>query len=335
MFAGDAMQHQGQLDAARTSKSYDYSQCFSHIKPWVSQADYAVVNLETPIGRRNFTGYPCFNAPVQYALALKDAGFDLALNANNHILDRRDDGLRTTVALLDSIRLDHIGVYTDAHSRERTLPFVRDINGFKVGFLNYTYGTNGITPRGDVKVDYIDRELVAADVKRTRQSGAEIVVVTVHWGVEYVLLPPKAVRDLADYLCSLDVDMVIGGHPHVIQPMEMRHNPTTERPLLLVYSMGNLISNMKTRDTRGGAMVKATLQRDDTGKAYVAGAVYMPHFTIPGTSAGDNYRVVMLPEKANVDSLVPARWRSQAQAWLKSAISVFDRNNVDVPRALY
>lgn len=334
VFAGDAMQHQKQFDVAATGKGkYDYSQCFAEIAPWVSEADYAVVNLETPLGDRNFSGYPMFNAPASYAVALKDAGFDMMLTANNHTLDRRDAGLRRTIQILDSLQLDHVGTYPNADARKKAIPYIKDIKGYKVGFLNYTYGTNGITVQGDVVVDLIDKQKITNDIAATRKAGAEIVVVAIHWGIEYVLLPPESVKKLADFLCQQDVDMVIGGHPHVIQPMEVRQNPTTGRPVLLVYSMGNLISNMTTRDTRGGAMVKTTIDRDKDGKAYFKAAEYMPHFTVPGTSATNNFRVVMLPEGTPVESVVPAAYQSHARAWLGSSIPVFDKHNKNVPRA--
>lgn len=334
LFAGDAMQHTRQLEVAHTGNGrYDYSGCFADIEPIVASADYAVVNLETPVGDGNFSGYPQFNAPISYAVALRDAGFDMMLTANNHTLDRRDRGLRRTVAVLDSIGVDHVGTYPGPSARKKAIPMVRDINGFKVGFLNYTYGTNGIAPRDTAVVDLIDRDLIRRDIKATRRAGAEIVVVAVHWGIEYVLTPPAPVKKLADFLCNEDVDMVIGGHPHVIQPMEVRHNPTTGRDVLLVYSMGNLISNMRTRDTRGGAMVRATIGRDSTGTARFESAEYIPHFTVPGTSPRDNFRVIALPEGTSVDSVIPAAWRPQARAWLSSAIPVFDRHNKNVPRA--
>ena len=333
VFAGDAMQHQKQLDVATSEGKYDFTACFEEIAPWVSQADYAVVNLETPLGDSNFSGYPQFNAPYAYGEALKAAGFDMMLTANNHTLDRRDAGLRRTIALLDSLQVDHIGTYGNPAERKKAIPFIKNIKGFKVGFLNYTYGTNGISPQGDVVVDLIDREKIKNDIKATRDAGAELVVVAIHWGIEYVLLPPAEVKATADFLCAQDVDMVIGGHPHVIQPMEVRQNTTTGKPVLLVYSMGNLISNMTTRDTRGGAMVKTVIERDADGNARFGSAEYMPHFTVPGTSVTNNYRVVMLPTNECVNTSIPASWRSHANAWLNSVIPVFDKNNINVPRA--
>ena len=335
IFAGDAMQHGKQLQMADAGNGkYDFSGSFSPIADWVSEADYAVVNLETPLGDSNFSGYPQFNAPVAYAEALKDAGFDLFLLANNHLLDRRDKGLRRTVALLDSLGVDNIGAYSNAEYRKNKMPFIKDIAGFKVGMLNYTYGTNGIKIQEDVVIDMIDNDKMAADIKATRDAGAELVVVNIHWGEEYMLLPPQSVKRIADFLCKQDVDMVIGGHPHVIQPMEVRQNPTTGKPILLVYSMGNLISNMtKPVASRGGAMVKTVINRDENGNARFSSAEYMPHFTVPGKSHQDTYRVIMLPTDDKVDSDIPSEYRSVARSWLETVIPVFDKNNINVTRA--
>ena len=117
VFAGDAMQHERQLNAARRGDTYDYSACFRHVTDYVAAADYAVVNLECTLGGKPYTGYPCFSAPEEYALALKDAGFDLFLHANNHCLDRRDAGLSRTLDALDKMGMSHIGTYRNATER--------------------------------------------------------------------------------------------------------------------------------------------------------------------------------------------------------------------------
>ena len=154
VFAGDAMQHQAQLDAARRPDGrWDYSECFADVAPWFRSADLAVVNLETPIGPAPHSGYPCFNAPDAYLRALRDAGFRLFLTANNHTLDRRDKGLRHTLDALDSIGASHLGTYRNAAERTRLMPHIRTVGGIRIGFLNYTYGTNGIEPRDGAIVD--------------------------------------------------------------------------------------------------------------------------------------------------------------------------------------
>ena len=326
VFAGDAMQHQAQLDAARCKDgTYDYSKCFEEIAPYIRTADYAVVNLETPVGGSNFTGYPCFNAPVSYARALSDAGFDLLLTANNHTLDRRDKGLHVTIDSLDNVGIQHIGTYHCSASRDSIMPFVKDISGIKVGFLNYTYGTNGIEIKGEAVVDYIDRDLISRDLAKLRDAGAEILTVAVHWGDEYHLIENSAQRSLADFLVGEGVDLIIGGHPHVIQPMEVRHNSSLDKDVLVVYSLGNFISNMKTRDTRGGAIVKVNLVRDRDGVARFKSAGYKLVFTEPPVSPDDNFKLVIADD-------YDGPWKAACKAFVSAAEDIFNRHNVNVSR---
>lgn len=332
LFVGDAMQHQAQLDQAKSvaeSKGYDYSDCFTLIAPTVTEADYAVVNLEVPLGGAGtYSGYPCFSAPDVYAKALQDAGFDLALTANNHCLDRRDRGVRRTLTALDSLGFDHIGTYHDSEQRDSHVPFIRNIKGFKIGFLNYTYGTNGIEPVDGAEVALIDKNAIAKEIKKTRDAGAEIIVAAMHWGVEYVLLENESQREMADFLVNNGVDLIIGSHPHVIQPMKVVTDEKTGKRSLIVYSLGNFISNMKTGDTRGGALVRARLKRDENGNAYFADADYDTFFTAMPSGPKDNFRVIpsWMSEK------IPAAQNSHWKLFNRSASRIFNTHNVDVPR---
>ena len=326
VFVGDAMQHQAQLDAARKGKDYDYTGYFDDIKPFVSVADYAVVNLETPVSTPPYSGYPCFNAPPAFLDALADAGFDLFLTANNHTLDRGARGLRKTIEELDVRRLAHPGTFANDSARAESVPMIVNVNDFKIGFLNYTYGTNGISPRDGVVVDYIDRPAIRRDVENSRKAGAELICVCVHWGDEYKLLPNASQRYLADFLEAIGVDMIIGGHPHVIQPMELRPNKYyPDKNILLVYSLGNFVSNMKTADTRGGALAHVKLFRGDDKKPMVQSAVYRLLFTIPGTPGSSNYRVM------EADSVKDSAWRARAAEFSRRARQIFDKHNIAVP----
>lgn len=332
VFAGDAMQHQRQLDAAKVKGGdYDYSQCFKEVAPWIAEADYAVVNLETTLNGRNYSGYPCFCTPDAFATALRDAGFDMMLNGNNHTLDRGASGLHRTIHVLDSLKVDHLGTYDSAHQRKDKIPFIKDINGFKVGFLNYTFCTNGLTVKDSSVVDYTDRKLMAADIEATRRAGAELVVVIPHWGTEYRLLPDSWQKSMAEYLLDLDVDMVIGGHPHVIQPMKVRVSPKTGRRQLLVYSLGNFISGMRTTDTRGGALVLTRITRDAKGRAQFDTAEYRLVYVLPGTSPANNYQLVYIDPATSV-SAAAGPMASACRAFTANALRIFDNNNVDVPR---
>ncbi len=319
LFAGDAMMHEAQISAALRADRYCFDGYFDSIRPYVESADFAIVNFEASLGGKPYRGYPCFSAPDEYPEALTAAGFDFFLLANNHILDRRDKGLHRTITVLDSLNISHCGIYHNATARDSLVPGIVDVNGFKIGILNYTYGTNGIRITGNAVVNYIDTARIAADIRAARAAGAELVATCIHWGDEYHLLPNSYQKRLADKLTDLGVDMIIGGHPHVIQPMELRLNPSG-RNTLLVYSLGNFISNMKLTDTRGGAMVRVHLERDSAGAARVASAAYTLIFTEPPT-ATENFRLV--PARKSRDP--------RARAFLKNADRIFTTHNINVP----
>ena len=327
VFAGDAMQHQTQINAAKnTNGTYSYDECFEAIAPYIQKADYAVVNLESPLGGAPYSGYPMFCTPDSYSQALKNAGFDLMLTANNHALDRRDKGAKRTLDILDEQGLDHVGTYRNNADREKALPLIKDINGFKIAFLCYTYGTNGIKIQKDIVVDYIDKNKIKKDIENARSMGAEVICVAVHWGVEYVLLPNAQQKTLADFLTEEGVDLIIGGHPHVIQPMEIRWSKTHNKKVFLVYSLGNLISNMTTKDTRGGALAKVKLIRDKNGNAVVDSASYRLVFTVQPGEGSKNFRIMP------VEDYISGKLKSNCDVFVNNAEKIFNKHNIDVPR---
>ncbi len=331
IFVGDAMQHTAQLDRARElggdGKTYDYSGCFDLITPIISSADYSVVNLEVPLGGGpRYSGYPCFSAPDSYAVALKDAGFDLFLTANNHCLDSGDKAARRTLTALDSIGVDHTGTFANPSARDSLVPLIKDINGIRFAFLNYTYGTNGISPKEDTEIALIDRDKMASEIRKAREKGAEMVVVCIHWGVEYVLTENANQRDIATFLKNQGVDMIIGSHPHVIQPMKIERNETEEKDVLVVYSLGNFISNMKTGDTRGGALIKVDVVRDADGKPKLKNAAYDTFFSAK-PEGNRNFRIY----PSEMEDSIPALQRNHWRIFNTSARKIFDTHNVNVP----
>lgn len=330
IFVGDAMQHQAQLDVAKEigKDHYDYSDCFTLISPELLDSDYAVCNLEVPLGGGpSYSGYPCFSAPDSYAEELRDAGFNLMVTANNHCLDRSDKAARRTLLALDSLGIDHTGTFHDRAQRDSLVPLIKDINGFKIGFLNYTYGTNGILPKEGTEIALIEKDKMAKEIQKTKDKGAEIIIVAMHWGIEYVLLPNKIQKELADFLVDNGVDLVIGSHPHVIQPMELKHNDKYDKDYLVVYSLGNFISNMKTADTRGGALVKVSLKRDENGKAYLNSANYDTFF-VSKPYDGHNFRVIPLWSEVKL----PEQQQTHRNLFERSAEKIFSTYNVNVSR---
>ena len=263
LFVGDLMQHDAQIKAASTPEGYDYSDCFKHIKAEIEAADIAIANLEVTLGGRPYRGYPAFSAPDEFVYDVKEAGFDVLLTANNHCLDRGKRGLERTATLLDSLQIPFAGTYTDEKSRRMRYPLLIEKNGFRIALLAYTYGTNGLTPSPPNIVNYIDRKQMKDDILTARQMKPDAIIACMHWGLEYQSLPNASQKDLADWLINQGVDHVIGSHPHVLQPMEVRSNPNTPAQHLIVYSLGNFISNMSKEKTDGGAMLKLELKKTE------------------------------------------------------------------------
>lgn len=256
LFVGDLMQHQGQIDAARTARGYDYSACFAYVKEVISQADFAVANLEVTLGGKPYRGYPAFSAPDEYLTAIHDAGFNVLLTANNHCLDRGRKGLERTLRLIDSLHIPAAGTYTDIEDRRTRYPLLLEKKGFRIALLNYTYGTNGIPVPSPAVVNLIDTTVIAQDIEKARQLHPDVLLACMHWGVEYQSLPGKEQQKLAQWLFAKGVDHIISAHPHVVQPIEVHTDSLTRQKRLVAYSLGNFISNMSARRTDGGLMLQ-------------------------------------------------------------------------------
>lgn len=255
VFGGDVMAHTPQLTAAQTAEGYSFDRSFEYVAPIMQQADLAIVNLETTLSRRApYTGYPMFRAPAELAVALQRAGVDAVVLANNHICDRGAAGLRSTIEIVDSLGIKHTGAYSDSLSRQ---PLYLSAAGIKLAVLNYTYGTNGLpTPRGMV-VNRIDTVQMAADIASIDRSRADAVCVMVHWGEEYQRKPNSAQRAMAEFCHRQGVELIIGSHPHVVQPIEC----DSAARWATVYSLGNMVSNQQWRYSDGGLIVETVVSR--------------------------------------------------------------------------
>ena len=254
------MQHKAQLQAARTPHgTYDYSGCFTQVTPEIEAADIAVCNFETTLGGAPYTGYPQFCSPDAYALAIRDAGFDIFLTANNHCLDRRNRGLIRTLDVLDSLGIVHLGTYRNQAERDSLYPYIIEHGTFRIALLNYTYDTNGIPVEPPCIVNYIDTTQIKADVIRARQLKADCIIACMHWGTEYRTTPDASQKKLEGWLYSIGVNHIIGGHPHVVQPVRtLPHEYYADRHLT-VWSLGNYISNMTAPRTDHGIAVTTHL----------------------------------------------------------------------------
>ena len=273
LFAGDAMMHQKQLDNTQRGDFFDLDSYFANIEREVKAVDIAVVNFEVPLGGEPYSGYPAFSAPENFALALQKAGFDFFLLANNHCLDRRTRGLVRTIQALDSLGIRHTGTFLDCDHRHRTYPMLLRKKDFRIIMLNYTYGTNGLKVDIPRIVNYIDKEIMKGDIAEAKLFNPDFIIANMHWGLEYERIPSREQRELADWLLRQGVDLVIGSHPHVVQPMELRRGKEGVTDRLVVYSLGNFISNMSREHTDGGVMVKVVLGRKGL-RRYIVSAQY-------------------------------------------------------------
>ena len=256
LFAGDAMCHTPQIVSARNQdNSIDFRSSFEGVKSYFDQADIAIVNLETTISSNSkYTGYPCFASPAEYAEALAWLGADVALLANNHCCDKGTRGVRSTIAKLDTLGIAHTGAFHSKEDYEQNSILRLERNGIKLSLLNYTYGTNGNPiPKGCV-VNLIDTVQIANDIALASED-TDCVVVCMHWGNEYQRQPSQNQRKLADFLHRNGVDIVVGSHPHVIQPYV-----ATEKQIT-IYSLGNFISNQQDRHTDGGLLAEIDIEK--------------------------------------------------------------------------
>ena len=262
LFAGDIMQHEMQLDMARQKNGeYSYSYCFRHISPLVKTADISVANLETTIGKSGYSGYPSFCAPDSFLHAVKNAGFKALLFANNHCMDKGKRGALHTLDMLDSLQIAHCGVYRNAKERKERYPLIIEEKGVRVAILNYTYSTNGREIPAPMVVNLIEKETISRDIQEAREKAPDAIIACMHWGDEYVSLPPQRIKELSNWLIEQGVDHIIGNHPHVVQPLEIRESQDTPDRHVVAYSTGNLVSNMSLRRTDGGMMIAMKLRK--------------------------------------------------------------------------
>ena len=260
LFGGDVMQHLPQVTAARRETGFDYREGFAHLHRRFRAADLVIVNLETTLTRTDrYTGYPCFRSPAALADALRDAGVDVAVLANNHCCDGGAEGIRTTIRELDRCGIRHTGVFADSADYRRNHPLLLEHDGVRIALLNYTYGTNGLPVPVGTLVNRIDTVQMAADLAAARPA-VDFVVAFMHWGNEYERREHPQQRRLAAFLRRHGADVIVGSHPHVVQPWQ------ADSTQVVLYSLGNLVSNQRRRYTDGGLVAQVEASRHSDGR---------------------------------------------------------------------
>ncbi len=275
--AGDNLIHPNiYIDARKRGtheKPYDFLPTYTDIAKQIAAVDFAFLNQETLMAGESYgySGYPFFNSPQQLGLDLVDLGFDVIGMANNHMLDMGASGLADSVAFWRSQPVTAIGAL------DGSAPAMTEKDGVKIGWLSYTYSTNGLRERDDaaVRVPYIDRERISLDIAEQRKKGADALIVSVHWGVENTHTPNEEQTSLAQFLADAGVDVILGHHSHCLQPIVWLERPDGKRTLC-IYSLGNLLSGMERPLNQVGGLLTFTIAGDGEGGLAVTEPLFTP-----------------------------------------------------------
>ena len=296
---GDIMCHNSQYKDAYDGSTYDFSYVFDDIKDYISSADIAVGNLETTFAgkERGYSNYPRFNSPEQLAYNLKDTGIDVLCTANNHSMDTNYLGVVSTLDFLDDAGISHMGTSRTAEEQNQIL--VKDVNGIKIAFLAFTYGTNGIPvpSANSYCVNLIDKDLILKQLELAKAQEPDLICVNMHWGLEYQNVQNSDQEDWADFLFENGVDVILGSHPHVLQPMEKRTvtlEDGTTKNCFVIYSLGNFISGQTKKNTRTSIILNINFTKDgETGKTTIGDVSYVPIYMYK-SSSGSTKRYKLL-----------------------------------------
>lgn len=272
----------GDLNCLNYDGAWDYSGIYEHTKDMIAAADIANINQETILGGRDMglESYPSFNSPLEFADALASVGFDWVSQATNHCLDMGEIGIMTNLNYWNNYQ-DITVTGINRSEEERGKARIIEKNGMKIGCINYTYGTNGyIVPEGKgYLVNYIDQNQIHQDIEQLKQEKVDVIIASMHWGEEYNFGVTQQQKDLAQFLADEGVSVIIGSHPHVIEPAEYI-TASDGRQTLVYYSLGNFMSAQDVNYTMLGGMATFDLHLDGvSGEVSVGNAKFYPTVT--------------------------------------------------------
>lgn len=324
---GDSLCHNTQYwDAYNsTTKEYDFSYVYEDIKYYTKTADITIGSLETTFAGEDtgYSNYPRFNTPDSLATALKKIGVDVISLAGNHALDYGYKGLCRTIDVLDEADISHLGTYKTAEDREKLL--IKNVKGVKIAFINYTYGTNGIPiPNGkDYCVNLIDKDLIKKDINKAKSLNVDMIVACMHWGTEYRTTANNEQKQLADFLFENGVDIILGNHPHVLEPMEKRTitlEDGTVKDVFVVYALGNFTADQRDQITRDSAILNLNITKNVDGKILINKVEYTPIYMYKNSSVSTHKFKILDIEKTLLDY----------ESGLNTSIGITTYNNLKV-----
>lgn len=287
------MLHSPQITSGRQRDgSYDFSPFFKEIKPYLSSADISIANFEVSLGGTPpYSGYPRFNSPDQLVDAVRDAGINVVSTANNHAMDMGVPGVKRTYQVVNEKGIKTVGTASTPEEKKATLVTKK---GIKLAFLAYTESTNGLPVPEPYLLNTINPLQIDKDIKEAKNQGADFVIVSLHFGTEYQRIPNDYQRKTAQHVFESGADVILGSHPHVIQPMKRLKINGKEK--FIIYSMGNFVSNQTDPYTDEGVIVYLDIEKQD-GKTTLKNVSYLPTFCHRYRKNGKSQYVVIPAEK--------------------------------------
>lgn len=305
---GDTLCHNTQYWDAYNSKTdeYDFSYVYEDIKNYTLSSDITIGSLETTFAgkEKGYSNYPTFNTPDSLGTALKDIGVDVVSLAGNHALDYGYTGLCRTIDVFNNIGLSHLGTYKTAEDQEKIL--IKDVKGVKIAFINYTYGTNGIpVPSGkEFCVNLIDKDFIKKQINQAKEQNVDMIVACMHWGTEYRTTANSEQKDLANFLFENGVDVILGNHPHVLEPMEKKTitlQDGTTKEVFVVYALGNFTADQRDEITRDSAILNLTITKNSDSKISIDKVNYVPIYMYKNTNVSTHKFKILDIEKTIKD----------------------------------
>jgi poly-gamma-glutamate capsule biosynthesis protein CapA/YwtB (metallophosphatase superfamily) len=289
--------HYARVDNSAEADSFDFNPVFREVKKYFYESDFVFGNLETVTAgeSKGYSGYPVFNTPDEYITALYNAGFHMITTSNNHSLDKGEQGLIRTIEQLKKNHLLYNGTFTSKDDRD--LIRVIDIKGIKVAFLAYTYGTNGIPVPKEKSylVNMIDFDLIKSDIDRARKIGADVILVHYHFGDEYKREPVSFQKEVVLKTITFGADIIIGGHPHVLQPVQFFKSKWGRLDSgFVAYSLGNFISNQRWRFSDAGVILNIEITKNLKNTAtYISDVSFIPTWVYKGQTEKEREYVIL------------------------------------------
>lgn len=335
LFIGDIMGHGPQITAAYnpTTKTYSYDNMYKYIKNLISTPDFTIANLEVTLAGPPYDGYPQFSSPDALALDSKLNGIDAFVTANNHSCDRGKDGIIRTIKILDLLEIPHTGTFNDVKTRDSLNLLVFKKNGFRIGLLNYTYGTNGLKVPEPTFVNLIDTSLIALDLVKAKSKNLDKIIVFIHWGTEYQSEPNEIQYKTEKFIFDHGADIIIGSHPHVIQKMTYIPKNDSTKEKFIVYSLGNYVSNQRKRKTDGGVMVQLTFAKNDSNQTYIKDQGYYLTWVNKVLEDGKNQYYILPASKFETDTSFFSNISqfNAMKTYISDSRELLNSQNINVP----